>query len=337
MNRDSTRVPRRAVLAAILSAPLAAPLAAAGARAQAPGARAAERPLRVVLGFPPGSAPDVLARLLADGMREGMPAGIVVDNRPGAGGIIAAGEVARGAPADGSVLLFGEVGTLAMAPSTYARLPYDPARDFVPVAEVAAVDFALAVPANIPAGDFAAFLAWARARPSVFMGTSGAGAPNHFGASLLGSAGGLRVEPVHFRAQGDATTAILNGDVQAMFGAVSSVAPLVRSGGLRALLVTGPVRSPLLPEVPTVAEGGLPGFEASSWGAILAPSGLPGAVSARIAADINAQLRTADMRERMVALGAEVRGTGVEEAQAFVRDEAAKWSEVAARVGIERQ
>ncbi|WP_376099375.1 Bug family tripartite tricarboxylate transporter substrate binding protein [Roseomonas sp. CCTCC AB2023176] len=156
MTAERPIIPRRAALAAI------GVLAAPTVRAQVP-----DRPLRVVLGFPGGSAPDVAARLLAEGMREALPVAIVVDNRPGAGGMIAAAEVARGAPADGSTLLFGEVGTLAMAPSTYARLSYDPARDFTAVAEVAAVDFALAVPASTPAGDFAAYLAWrARGRRS---------------------------------------------------------------------------------------------------------------------------------------------------------------------------
>ncbi len=323
MTRNRPRIARRAALAA------GAVLVAPGARSQAP-----DRPLRLVLGFPAGSAPDVAARFLADGMREALPAGIAVDNRPGAGGLIAAGEVARGAPADGSVLLFGEVGALAMAPSTYARLSYDPGRDFVAVAEVAAVDFALAVPANTPAADFAAYLAWARARPAFFMGTVGAGTPSHFGASLLAGAGGLRMEPVHFRAQGDATTAILNGDVGGMFGTVPSVVPLVRSGGLRALMVTSPARSPLLPEVPTAAEVGFPTLTFDAWFGLVAPAATPAPVLAALEAAALRALAALATRVRMEAAGFRVAANGREAFGTRMTAERARWAEVVRATGF---
>src|SRR4051812_33815300 len=193
-------------------------------------ARAAlpDRPLRLVLGFPPGSGPDLVARLLADGLREGIPAGVVVDNKPGAAGAIAAQEVARAAAPDGATLLLGEVGQLAMAPSTYARLAYDPAREFAPVAEVAATGFAFVVPAANPAADLPAWLDWARAQRSVFLGTFGAGTPGHFAAVLLAAAAGVTAETAHFRATGDAMSAILKGEVQGMFGSIALVAPHVQ-------------------------------------------------------------------------------------------------------------
>ena len=151
-----------------------------------------DRPVRIVLGFPPGSGPDVIARLLAEGLREAWPAGVVVDNKPGAAGAIAAQEVAKAAAPDGHTLLLGEVGQLAMVPSTYARLPYDPARDFAAIAEVASIDFAFVVPAAVPASDLAGYLAWAKARRDpVFMGTFGAGTPGHFGAAILAREAGL--------------------------------------------------------------------------------------------------------------------------------------------------
>ena len=224
-------LPRRALLAAAAVLPLTA-------QAALP-----ERPIRLVLGFPPGSGPDVVGRLLAEALRESWPAGVVVDNRPGAAGAIAAQEVARAAP-DGTTLLFGEVGQLAMAPSTYARLPYDPARDFAAVAEVAAIDFAFVVPASLPVAELASYLAWGRSRPQVFMGTFGAGTPGHFGAAMLAADAGLRAEAVHFRATGDAMAAILGGDVQGMFGTIALVAPHVQAGRLKALAVTGPARAP---------------------------------------------------------------------------------------------
>jgi len=318
------RMTRRAALAAGLSAPTLA-------RAQV-----ADRPLRLVLGFPAGSAPDIAARLLADGMRGALPAGIVVDNRPGAGGTLGASEVARAAPADGSVLLFGEVGALAMAPSTYARLPYDPARDFVAVAAVAVVDFAFFVGPGVPANDLAAFLAWGRARPGgVFMGSPGAGTVSHFAASLLAAAGGLQMEAVHFRAQGDATAAILNGDVQGMFGAVSSVAPLVRApGGPRALLVTAPARSPLLPEVPTAAETGHPSLALEAWFGLVAPAATPAPVLAVLEAAALRALEAPATRAQMEGAGFRVAAAGREAFAARMADERVRWAEVVRETGF---
>jgi tripartite-type tricarboxylate transporter receptor subunit TctC len=321
---EGPRITRRAALGAALAAPVAA-------RAQVP-----DRPIRLVLGFPAGSAPDVVARLLADGMREAVPAGMVVENRPGAGGTLAAGEVARTAPADGSVLLFGEVGALAMAPSTYARLPYDPSRDFVAVAEVATVDFAFVVPSAVPANDLPAFLTWAHARPGgVFMGTPGAGTPSHFGASLLAAAGGLQMEPVHFRAQGEATTAILSGDVQGMFGTVSSVAPLVRaSGGPRALLVTGPARSPLLPEVPTAAEAGHPSLAFEAWFGLVAPAATPAPVLATLEAAALRALAAPATRAQMEGAGFRIAAAGREAFAARMAAERVRWAEVVRATGF---
>ena len=318
------KITRRGALAAALATP-------AIARAQV-----RDRPLRLVLGFPAGSAPDVAARLLADGMREALPAGIVVDNRPGAGGTLAAGEVARASPADGSVLLFGEVGALAMAPSTYARLPYDPARDLVAVAEVAAVDFAFVVPPSQPTNDLPAFLAWARARPGgLFMGTPGAGTPSHFGASLLAAAGGLQMEPVHFRTQGDATAAILNGDVQGMFGTVSAVAPLVRErGGPRALLVTSPARSPLLPEVPTAVEAGYPSLALDAWFGLVAPAATPAPVLAALDAAALRALAAPALRMQMEGAGFRIAAAGREAFAARMAAERVRWAEVVRVTGF---
>ena len=315
-------IPSRRVL---LSAAAAIP--AAGARAALP-----DRPVRFVLGFPPGSGPDVVGRILADGMREGVPAGIVVDNKPGAAGAIAAQEVARAAP-DGTTLLFGEVAQLAMAPSTYARLPYDPARDFAAVAEVAAADFAFVVPANAPAG-LPAYLAWARARPGVFMGTFGAGTPGHFGAAILANAVGLRSEAVHFRATGDAMTAILNGDVQGMFGTVALVAPQVRSGRLRALMVTGPARSPLLPEVPTATEAGQPALAFHAWFGLVAPAATPTPVLASLEAAILRALAAPAVRTRMEEAGFRVAPNGREPFGTMMRAETARWAEVVRATGF---
>lgn len=293
-----------------------------------------DRPVRIVLGFPPGSGPDVVARLLAEGLRETWPAGVVVDNKPGAAGAIAAQEVAKAAPPDGHTLLLGEVGQLAMAPSTYARLPYDPARDFAPIAEVALIDFAFVAPAAVPAADLAGYLAWAKAQGSVFMGTFGAGTPGHFGAAILAREAGLNAAPVHFRSTGDAMTAVLNGDVQGMFGSVALVAPHVRAGKLKALATTGPARSGLLPEVPTATELGLPSLAFTAWFGLVAPAATPGPVQAELEAAVLRALSAAPVRARMQEAGFRVAGHGRAAFAALIQDETARWAEVVRSTGF---
>jgi tripartite-type tricarboxylate transporter receptor subunit TctC len=294
-----------------------------------------DRPVRIVLGFPPGSGPDVIARLLAEGLREAWPAGVVVDNKPGAAGAIAAQEVAKAAAPDGHTLLLGEVGQLAMAPSTYARLPYDPARDFAAIAEVASIDFAFVVPAAVPASDLAGYLAWAKARRDpVFMGTFGAGTPGHFGAAILAREAGLNAEPAHFRSTGDAMTAALNGDVQGMFGSVALVAPHVRAGKLKALATTGPARSGLLPEVPTTTELGLPSLAFTAWFGLVAPAATPGPVQAELESAVLRALAAAPVRARMQEAGFRVAGNGRAAFATLIRDETARWAEVVRSTGF---
>jgi len=319
------RITRRAALASCLAA---ASLLPAGARAALP-----DRPLRLVLGFPPGSGPDVVARLLADGLREALPAGVVVDNKPGAAGAIAAQEVARSAP-DGTTLLLGEVGQLAMAPSTYARLSYDPARDFAPVAEVAAIDFAFVVPAALPVSAFADYLAWAKAQPGVFMGTFGAGTPGHFGAAILMAGAGLKGEAVHFRSTGDAMTAVLNGAVQGMFGTVALVAPQVRDGRLRALAVTGPARSALMPDVPSVTELGQPDLAFDAWFGLVAPAATPAPLRGKLEAVVLRALGNPALRARMQEAGFRVAAKGQAEFGALMREETARWAGVVKATGF---
>lgn len=317
--------PRRAVMAGALALP-----ALAAARAQS----LPERPLRLVLGFPAGTGPDLVARQLAEGLRDSLPQGMAVDNRPGAAGHIAAAEVARSAPVDGTTLLLGEVGQLAMAPSTHARIPYDPARDFAAIAEVAAADFALVVPAALPVDGLAAFAAWARQQRQVFMATFGAGTPGHFGASLLGAGGGLPVEAVHFRSTGEAVTAVLNGQVQGMFGTVALVAPHVQAGRMRALAVTGGARANLLPGVPTVAEAGRPDLAFSAWFGVVAPAATPEPVQAALEAAILRALTQPAVRQRLEESGFVVTARGRAAFAAVIREETARWAEVVRRTGF---
>jgi len=292
-----------------------------------------DRPVRLVLGFPGGTGPDVVARILADALREGWPAGAVVDNRPGAAGHIAAQEVARAAP-DGHTLLFGEVGQLAMAPSTYARLSYDPARDFAPVAEVAAIEFAFVAPASVPANDLAGWIAWAKARPQVFMATFGAGTPGHFGASLLAAGAGLDAEAVHFRSTGEAMTAVLNGAVGGMFGTIALVAPHVAAGRVKAFATTGAARSPVLPNVPTVAELNLPRLAFEAWFGLVAPAATPEPALAALESATLRALAAPAVQARLRDAGFRVAANGRARFATLIRDETARWAGVVRETGF---
>lgn len=225
---------RRALAIGLLAAGLL-PWAAAQAQSAYP-----SRPVRMIVGFPAGTGPDIVARLLAQKLSEnwgGM--GVIVGNKPGAGGLIAASEAARAAP-DGYTLMLGETGQLSIAPSSYNKLPYDPAKDFIPVSQVVSSDFALLVnPQKVPARNVKEFVDWTRQQKGLFMATFGAGTPGHFGAFMFGEAIGIKPEPVHYKSTADALGGLFSGDVQGVFASVGLSAPQVKAGKLAALGTTG--------------------------------------------------------------------------------------------------
>ena len=255
------------LLAALLCAPLLA-------LAQYP-----DKPVRLVVGFPPGTGPDVVARTLGNKLGELLKQNLVIDNKAGAGGQIAAQAVAKSAP-DGYNLLLGEVGSISIAPAAYSKLPYDPLKELVPISEVVRADFVLVVPTASPARDVKGLVDASKARGDrTNFATFGAGTPGHFGAEVFAEMAGFKVEPVHYRATGDAVTALISGDVQAAFVSTALAAPQVKGGKMRALATTAAARSPLLPEVPTFAEAGWPKVDFSAWFALFAPAGTPPASS----------------------------------------------------------
>lgn len=244
-----------------LTAGAAASLATLGAAAFPPLAFAQaypSRPVRLAVGFAPGAGPDVLTRVLGQRLGETIGQPVVIENRAGAGGQIAAQFVAK-SPADGYTLLIADVSAISIAPAAFSRLAYDPVRELVPVSEVVRTDFILVVPNNSPARTVADFVKMARAeKDKVNFGTFGAGTPGHFGAEMFAEQGGFKVEPVHFRATGDAVTAIIAGDVQAAFVSTALAMAQVKGEKMRALATTAPQRLPLLPAVPTFTESGFP-------------------------------------------------------------------------------
>ncbi|MGG5817668.1 Bug family tripartite tricarboxylate transporter substrate binding protein [Falsiroseomonas sp. HW251] len=313
---------RRAVLGACLTLPFAR-----AAKAAFP-----DRSIRMLVGFPAGTAPDLVARLLADALKDAWPAGVVVENRPGAAGHIAAAEASRAA-ADGYNLLFSEIGQIAMAPSTFARLTYDP-KDLAPIARVVTSDFALVVPASLPVADLDGFVAWARQRPTTFFGTFGPGTLGHFGAVMLAAQSGFSQESVHFRATGEGMTALLNGDVQGLFGSVALVAPHVRAGRLKALAVTGPQRSALLPDVATMAQLGRPGLEFEAWFGVTAPVAVPAATQVELEGPILRALANPAVRSRLQEAGFTPAPQNREAFAATIRADTARWAQVVRETGF---
>ena len=237
---------------------------ATGAQAQA--ADYPSKPVRIIVGFPAGTGPDIVARLLAQKLSEGWGnQGVIVDNKPGAGGLIAAGEAARAAP-DGYTLMLGETGQLSIAPSSYNKLPYDPAKDFVAVSQVVTADFVLLVnPQKVPSRNVKDFVTWTQQQKGLFLATFGAGTPGHFGAYMFGDAVKLKPEPVHYKNTSDALGGLFSGDVQGVFATVGLGAPQVKAGKLAAMGTTGATRSPMMPDVPTIKEQGYAKMEEAGF------------------------------------------------------------------------
>jgi len=318
---------RRRALHLALAAAIPLPLRAQGAFP--------DRPLRLVVGFPPGSGPDVLTRLLGQRLAEGLKQQVVVDNRPGAGGQIGTQAVAKAA-ADGYTLLVGEVGSIAIAPPAFSRLPYDPARELAGLAELVRSDFVLLVPAGSPHRTVADLVRAARAaRERVPFATFGAGTPGHFGAEEFAEQAGFKVEPIHYRATGDAVTAIAAGDVQAAFVSTALAAAQLKGGKLRALATTARERAPQLPpEVPTFAEAGFPKLDFAAWFVVFAPAGTPAAVQELLERQLLAALQAPELRARLQEAGFSVVGAGRAATQRMLEAEARRWTAVVRASGF---
>ncbi|WP_459617515.1 Bug family tripartite tricarboxylate transporter substrate binding protein [Bordetella sp. 2513F-2] len=290
--------------------------------------------VRLNVGFPPGTGPDIVARTLAQHLGPRLGASVVVENKVGAGGQIAAQAVAR-SPADGQTLLLGEVGSISISPATYRNLNYDPSRDFAPISEVVRADFVLVVPAGAGSRDLAGFIAQARNAPDrPNFATFGAGTPGHFGAELFAREAGIRIEPIHYRSTGDAVSALVSGSVQAAFVTTALAVPQVQAGALRALAITGAQRSPALPDVPTFGESGLPAVDFGAWFALFAPAGTPPAVLDRLQAESAAALQQPDAARALAGAGFVVVGSGRQALAGLLGSEAKRWEEVVRATGF---
>jgi len=250
------------------------------------------KPIRLVVPFPAGGTTDILARAAAQKLSEALGQQVVVDNRPGAGGNIGADIVAKSAP-DGYTLLMGTVGTHAINPSLYTKMPYDHFKDFVPVVLVAGVPNVLVVTPSLPVNSVQDLIKLAKEKPGqINFASSGSGTSIHLSGELFKTMTGVEMTHVPYKGSSPALTDLMGGQVQLMFDNLPSALPQIKGGKLRAIAVTSTKRAPALPDIPTMAESGLPGFEASSWFGVLAPAGTPPAVVTRINTEINKWLQS---------------------------------------------
>ncbi len=289
--------------------------------------------VRMILAFPPGGASDFVGRLLAQRLAEIWGQSVLVDNRSGAGGNVGA-EIAARAPADGYTIMLANNAILAANAALYPKLNYDPIRDFIPVTLVALQPNILVVHPSVPAASVKELIALARAKPGALnYASSGSGLAAHLAGELFTFMTQTKMVHVPYKGAGPALSDLIGGQTQLMFATATSVVPHVKAGKLRALATTGPKRSVGFEDLPTVAEAGVPGFDATSWHGIVVPSGTPRAIVEQIAAAINTALKHPELRERMLVGGAEPVGGTPEQFAAHIRAEVPRWAQVIRQSG----
>jgi len=292
------------------------------------------KPVRLVVPFPPGGSTDIVARIVAQRLGERIGQPLVVENRGGAGGTIGTEAVAKAAP-DGYVLGFASTSTHAVAPAVYAKLGYDPVKDFAPISLVAVTPYLLVVNPKVEVKSLKEFVAYVKPRPGKFnYASAGTGSTTHLAMEMLKSSAGLFILHIPYNGNGPAGTAVIAGDVEFLFGSLPAVLPHAKSGRVRALAVGTPKRSPALPDVPTVAESGFPGFDASLWLAVMAPAGTPAAVVNRLNKEIVAVVRSPDAADALNKAGAEPTTSTPAELANMVKDGVRKYAAAVKRAGV---
>jgi tripartite-type tricarboxylate transporter receptor subunit TctC len=297
-------------------------LAAAAATASAQGYPA--KPVRFVVPYAPGGSTDTLARTIGVKLTDLLGQQVVVDNRPGASGNIGMEIVAHALP-DGYTIVLGYIANLAIDPSLYSKMPYDPVRDFAPITQLASSPNVLVAHPSVPVTSFKDLLVKAKQGQFNFA-SAGVGSVGHLTGELLNQMAGVRMVHVPYKGSGQAVTDLLGGHVQLMFSGFSSTLPHIKAGRLRALAVTGAQRSPAAPDVPTIAESGFPGFEATAWYGVLAPAKTPKPVVSRLHDDIVKVLQEPDVKNRLSGLGFEIVGSTPEQFSAYIKSEIKKWA-----------
>jgi tripartite-type tricarboxylate transporter receptor subunit TctC len=293
------------------------------------------RPIKMVVPYPPGGTTDLLGRLVADQLQSGLGATVIVENKPGAGTSLGADQVARAAP-DGYTLLMATSTTLAINKTLYRKLPYDPVKDFTPIALVAAVPFALIVNPSLPATTLSEFIAYAKSKPGLAYGSAGNGSPQHLGAEMLKAVAGIDIRHVSYRGSVPAMLDVIAGQIPFMVVDLQPALPQIRDGRLRVLGVTTSKRVAAAPEIPTLAEAGLAGFELVAWQGVVAPAGLPRGIVDQLAAQIATLVADPKTRDKLTTLALEPwPGSTPDSFAAYVKTEVDRWAVIVHNSGAE--
>jgi tripartite-type tricarboxylate transporter receptor subunit TctC len=296
------------------------------------------RTIKMIVPYPAGGTTDLLGRLVADQLKAGLNATCIVENKPGAGTTLGAEQVARSEP-DGYTLLMATSTTLAINKTLYKKLPYDPVKDFTPIALLAGVPFALIVNPMLPAKTLAEFIAYAKSKPGeLAYGSAGNGSPQHLGAEMLKSAGGIDIRHVPYRGSVPAMLDVIAGHIPFMIVDLQPALQQIREGKVRVLGVTTPRRVAAAPDIPTLAEAGLPGFELVAWQGVVAPAGLPRGIVDQLAAQIAKLVADPATRDRLTALSLEpLTGSTPDSFASYVKSEVERWAVVVKASGVEAE
>ena len=302
--------------------------------AQSPAASFPNRPVKIIVAFPAGGGTDIAARILAPKLGERLGQQVVIENRGGASGVIGTELAARAAP-DGYTLFMGTLGNFSVNQHLIAKLAVDPVKDFAPITKVVDVHFVLLAHPSLPANNVRELLALAKAKPGQLThSSSGAGGAPHLGAELFKRMGGVDMTHIPYKGSAPSMQDVMGGQVSITFDSLLQALPFIRDGRLKALAVLGPARSPQLPDVPTVAESGLPGYDLTNWFGLAAPAGTPKEIINKIYTDAAAVLQGQEVRERFSAMAATAAGTTPEQFGTLIREDSAKWARLIKEAGI---
>jgi tripartite-type tricarboxylate transporter receptor subunit TctC len=308
-----------------------------GASVEAQAQAYPNRTITLVIPFAPGGSTSIVGRVIADKMSQLLGQSIVVDNRPGAGGTVGTKYVAKSDP-DGYTILLGYTGTLAIGPSLYKDVGYDPRKDFAPIGMIGNAPSALVVHPSFPAKTVAELIAYAKANPGkVNFGSAGVGSVNHITGEYFARTAGITLVHIPYKGTGPALTDLLGGHIPTALAPIPATNPNVAAGLLRALAVTGKTRNSLMPDVPTLAESGFPGFEASLYYGLVAPSGTPQPVIDRLNKELKAALASDEVKKQLGADGTEITPTSPQEYADFIDKDEKKWSELVKASGVEQE
>jgi len=293
-----------------------------------------DKVIRIVVPFAAGGSTDLIARKIAEGLGQRLSANVIVENRPGAGGTVGTEYVAR-QPADGYTILMGSVSTHGSAPCVYSKLPYDAVKDFTPLAVVATIPNVMSVNQSVPAGNLKEFVALLKQAPEKYsFASNGQGTSNHLAAELFKTTAGVSIVHVPYRGSGPALIDLVGGQVNMMMDVVMTSYPYIKDGKIKALAVTSPQRSPMLPDVPTVAESGYPGYEAMVWFGMLAPANMPEPLRQKLTDGLVQTLHAPAMKAYLEQQGAQVSDVAGPAFGAMIKDEISKWCKVVKQAGI---